>query len=422
MSKKTKAVILAGGLGTRMKSETPKVLHPLRGKPMIERVIDSIRASGIDDVLCIVGHNAEMVKTALKDVKTVMQKKPLGSADALNQAKRHFTNFTGNILVLYGDEPLIRPETLRRLKDQHKKNKNFCTLLSTRMADPTGYGRIVRDDNKNIVKIVEENEATDTERSIDEINVGAYYFKNKGLFSILKEVRNKNKKREYYLTDAIFLMREKNLGVDSVITDDDNEALGVNSRKDLARAEEILRQRILMDIMQKGVTIIDPNSTYIDDEVSIGRDTTIYPYTMIEKDVEIGENCKIGPFARIRPGSRLDDGVEIGNFVEVVRTRIGENTKAKHHTYLGDAVIGKNVNIGAGTITANYDGRGKYVTKIDDGAFIGSGTIFVAPVKVGRNAVTAAGAVVTKNHNVPPNTIVAGIPARRLKKEARDEE
>lgn len=416
MPKDIKAVILAAGLGTRMKSDIPKVLHPLQGRPMIEYVLDAVRSSGIKDIICVVGYKEEMIKKALNGVRSVRQKTPLGSGHALKKTKRFFKNFNGDILVIYGDDPLIKAETLISLIKRHKKNNNSCTLLSVRMEDPTGYGRVVRDDNGDIIKIVEETEASESEKLIKDVNVGVYCFKNNELFPILNGVKNKNEKGEYFLTDVIHLMHNKNLRVDSVVTDDSDEGLGINSRKDLSAAEKIMQKRVLSNLMNEGVTVIDPDSTYIDADVSIGRETIVYPHTVIQGDVKIGKDCRIGPFARIRPGCRLKDNVHIGNFVELVRTKIDKDTKIKHHAYIGDAIIGKRVNIGAGTITANYDGKGKYITRIGDSAFIGSGTIFVAPVKVGRRAITGAGAVLTKNHDVPPNTVVVGIPAKILKK------
>jgi len=415
MTKNIKAVILAAGLGTRMKSDIPKVLHHLHGRPMIDYTLNSVRASGVNDIICVMRQNERTFRGILKDTKIIQQKRPRGSADALNQTKRLLKNFRGDILVLYGDEPLIKPETIRWLIREHKRKKNPCTLLSTRMPNPMGYGRIIRDENDNVVGIVEEAEASVFEKSIDEINVGVYCFKQRVLFPLLKDVKNKNKKREYYLTDIISIMHRKNMKVESIVTPDNNEALGVNSRMDLAAAEKVLQKRITEDLMSNSVTIIDPDTTYISKDVKIGKDTVIYPHTIIEKDVKIGSKCKIGPFARIRSGSVLKDNVEIGNFVELVRTKIDKGTKAKHHAYLGDTVIGKNVNIGAGTVVANYDGKKKYVTRIGDGAFIGSGTILVAPIKIGRYATTGAGAVVTKNHNVPPRSVVVGVPARILK-------
>jgi len=416
MSKKTKAVILAGGLGTRMKSDIPKVLHRLNGRPIIDYVLDAARHAGIKDIICVTGHKADMVKKSLRDVKFVRQKRPLGSADAVKQARKFFKTLSGNLLVLYGDDPLIRPETIKRLKEAHEREKNSCTLLSAHTADPAGYGRILRDARNNITGIVEEVEAPLSQKSITEINAGVYLFDIRKLFTLLADIKNDNKKKEYFLTDVISLMHKNRLKVNSVIVEDADEVLGINTRSDLSTASSMLRKRKLKELMAAGVTIIAPESTYIDGNVTIERDTVIYPYTVIEGPVRIGRDCRIGPFARVRPGCELKDRVEIGNFVEITRTRINKETKVKHHTYLGDAVIGRGVNVGAGTITANYDGNGKYVTKIEDDAFIGSGTILVAPVKVGRNAVTGAGAVVTKKRNVPPNSVVAGIPARLLKR------
>jgi len=416
MSKKTKAVILAGGLGTRMRSDIPKVLHRLNGRPIIDYVLDAARHAGIKDIICVTGHKADMVKKSLRDVKFVRQKRPLGSADAVKQARKFFKTLSGNLLVLYGDDPLIRPETIKRLKEAHEREKNSCTLLSAHTADPAGYGRILRDARNNITGIVEEVEAPLSQKSITEINAGVYLFDIRKLFTLLADIKNDNKKKEYFLTDVISLMHKNRLKVNSVIVEDADEVLGINTRSDLSTASSMLRKRKLKELMAAGVTIIAPESTYIDGNVTIERDTVIYPYTVIEGPVRIGRDCRIGPFARVRPGCELKDRVEIGNFVEITRTRINKETKVKHHTYLGDAVIGRGVNVGAGTITANYDGNGKYVTKIEDDAFIGSGTILVAPVKVGRNAVTGAGAVVTKKRNVPPNSVVAGIPARLLKR------
>ncbi|MBL7068895.1 MAG: bifunctional N-acetylglucosamine-1-phosphate uridyltransferase/glucosamine-1-phosphate acetyltransferase [Candidatus Omnitrophica bacterium] len=415
MTKKTKAVILAGGLGTRMKSDIPKVLHHLNGRPMIDYVLDAANHTGIKDIICVTGHKAGMVKRSLKGIKVVKQKRPLGSADAVKQARKFFKTLSGDLLVLCGDAPLIRPQTIKRLKRVHRKEKNSCTLLSARMADPTGYGRIVRDYENNVAGIVEELETSTSQKSINEINAGVYFFDIKKLFPLLAEIKNDNSKKEYFLTDIISLMHKKRLKVNSVLVDDSDEVFGINTRSDLSTASSILRKRKLKELMDAGVTIVAPESTYIDETVRIERDTIIYPYTVIEGQVRIGRDCRIGPFARIRSGCELKKGVEIGNFVELTRTKIDKDTKIKHHTYLGDAIIGKGVNVGAGTITANYDGKGKYVTKIDDKAFIGSGTILVAPVKVGKNAVTGAGAVVTKKKNVPPNSVVVGIPAKLLK-------
>ncbi len=412
MAKKMKAVILAAGLGTRMKSSAPKVLHHLHGKPMIEYVLDAVRGSGIDDIICVIGHKVDMVKEYIKGAQIAVQSRPLGSGDAINQAREPLKDFTGDIMVLCGDAPLVMPETLRRLRNEHKNENNSCTILTTKMSDPTGYGRIIRD-GQAITGIIEETEASAHEKAVEEVNVGVYCFKSGDLFSLIDQIKGDNAKGEYFLTDIISLFHRKNLKVGSLITGDSDEALGINSRKDLALACKVLQKRSIERLMDRGVTIVDPDSTYIDGGADIGEDTIIRPHTIIEKNVKIGRDCSIGPFARIRPGSELKDGVEIGNFVELVRTRVGSSTRIKHHTYMGDAIIGRDVNIGAGTITANYDGKKKNTTRIGDGAFIGVGTILIAPVNIGKGATTGAGAVVTKNCDVPPGAVVVGVPAKR---------
>lgn len=416
---KMKAVILAGGRGTRMKATLPKVLYPVCGRPMIGYILDAVRSVGIKDIIVVTGYKSELLKDFLKgtkSVRTVKQKKFLGSADALKRAKTLLRGYKGDVLVLYGDDPLIKQETLEKLIDKHEEKNSFLTLLSVILDDPTGYGRIVRDENKKIVKIVEEINLSEVEKTIDEINVGAYCFKSKTLFSLLGEIKNNNPKKEYLLTDIVQLINEAGLGIDSTITDDTDEILGVNSRIELARAEKILTKRICHSFMKKGVTVLDPDTTFVNVGAVIGKETVIHPHTVIEDDVKIGEYCSIGPFARIRKGSRVNDYVEVGNFVELVRTKVDKHSKIKHFSYLGDTVIGKNVNVGAGTITANYDGKNKNITQIEDNAFIGTGTILVAPVKVGKKAVTGAGCVVTKKKNVPAGAVVVGVPAHTLKK------
>jgi len=414
--KDVRALILAGGRGTRMKAAIPKVLYPICGKPMISHVIKTVRSVGIKTICVVTGYKSELLKDALKGVKKVKQKKFLGSADAVSQAKSVFKDYKGDILILYGDDPLVKIDTLKTLIDKHKTEGFTLTLLTAVLTNPTGYGRIVRNDNNEIVKIAEEAEASIFEKAIEEINVGAYCVKSKDLFKFLSQVKNNNEKKEYYLTDIISLMNKAGVKIGSVTTPDTDEALGVNSRIELARAEKILSNRACYAYMLEGVTILDPDSTFIKGDVIIGKETMIHPHAIIEDNVKIGRNCIIGPFSRIRNGSILDDNVEIGNFVELARTKVGKNTKIKHFSYLGDAVIGEGVNIGAGTVTANYDGKNKEETHIKDGAFIGSGSILVAPVKIGKNAVTGAGCVVTKNNDVPPNAVVVGVPAAILKK------
>jgi len=301
------------------------------------------------------------------------------------------------------------------LIEKHKNAGSSATLLTARVKDPSGYGRIIRDDDKKILKIVEDLEASLYEEVIDEINVGTYCFKSGDLFDALSGVAPDNKKKEVFLTDVIGILRNKGRAIESVITDDPDEAEGINDRIDLANVARILKERISRELMASGVTIEDPASTTIYPDVRIGRDTVIGPNTLIENDVIIGKRCRIGPFARIRPDVTIGDEAEVGNFVELVRTSIGDGSRVKHHTYLGDTSVGKNVNIGAGTITANYDGKSKNRTIIEDGSFIGVGSILIAPVTIGKGAVVGAGSVVPKRHNVPAGATVIGIPAKIFK-------
>ncbi len=417
--KDTACIILAAGRGTRMKSPLPKVLHKIGGRTMISHMLEFIKPFSFKPLIIVTGYKGREVAKFCGDAKMVNQKQLLGSADAVMSARNALSKFKGDVVILYGDIPLVKQDTIYDLVAAHKKNSAFCTFLTAKMKDPTGYGRVLRDDNGNIVRIVEEKEASLYDKAIEEINVGAYCFKGQQLFDALKDVENDNKKGEYYLTDIISILRKKNLKVESVGTSGEDEAYGINSKEELARAERILNLRALERFMNDGVTIMDPQNTYIDMNCKIGQDTTIKPFTIIEEDVIIGSGCVIGPFAHLRKGTALSDNVEIGNFVELTRCNIGSRTRIKHHTYVGDAIIGKNVNIGAGTITANYDGKAKNRTVIKDGAFIGSGTIFVAPVAVGKNAVTGAGSVLTKNTSVPDKGVFVGVPARPIKKNKR---
>lgn len=417
MADKTIAsIILAAGRGTRMKSEKPKILHEIAGRPMISYVLDLAKGAGAAKPIVVLGYKHEEVKREIKESNFVIQKNLLGSGDAVNQAKPKLEDFDGDILILCGDIPLIKPETIKELLNVHRNAKSACTILTILLKDPTGYGRIVRNDEGKVVGITEENEASVFEKAIEEINVGAYCYKSKDLFEALSLVKNKNKKGEYFLTDTVSILSKSGKKVETYTTKDTDEIIGINSRIELAKAEAIMQKRILNYLMQEGVTIIDPNTTYVASDSKIGVDTIIYPNTVIESGVRIGEQCKIGPFARIRSKTSIGNKSEIGNFVELNRSEIGEDTKVKHHTYLGDTEVGNSVNIGAGTIVANYDGKVKSKTIIGDHAFIGSGTILIAPVKIGKRAITGAGSVVTKNNDVADGEVVVGIPARVLKK------
>ena len=413
--KKIAAVILAAGRGTRMKSNLPKVLHKLHSRPMLWFMLDSLESSGITKKVLVVSKKDHLVKKAFKNLNTVIQKNPLGSGDALRETKNYFSGFSGNILVACGDTPLISKNTIKALVRKHEKENPSCTMLTAHVSDPTSYGRILRDDSGEVAKIVEEKDLTVYEKAIDEINVGCYIFNAKDLFSYIEKVKINQKKKEYYLTDIIDILKKNNKRVLSITSSNPEEALGINSRVDLSEADGIIKTRVLNSLMENGVTVVDPVSTYVDMEAKIDKDTIIYPNTIIEKNVKVGKSCSLGPFARLREGTEIKDNVTVGNFVELVRTSVLSGTKIKHLTYLGDAKVGKNVNIGAGTITANYDGKNKNTTIIEDEASIGVGSVIIAPVKIGKSATVGAGSVVTKNKNVPPNKTVAGVPAKIIK-------
>lgn len=396
-----------------MKSQVPKVLHPICARPMLEYVLDLARDLKINKVVAVLGYKQQEVRKVLPlGVKIAVQKKLLGTADAVKQALRVLGNFKGTLLVLYGDNPLLKKDTIKKLLKYHIDNNVDATLLSAVLDKPFGYGRIQRDRYSSISGIVEEKDADDFQKDIKEINTGIICFNKQRLAQELKYVRSNNRKKEYYLTDIISLFYKKGYLVDGVKIGDINEALGINSRSELAKANSIMQARINEELMQKGVTIVDPGSTFIGYGVKIGSDTTIYPFTVIERNVKIGKRCQIGPFARIRQNTQLADDVILGNFLEVNRSKISSKTRAKHFCYLADSKIGRKVNIGAGTVIANFDGKNKNTTQIKDGAFIGSDTILIAPIKIGKGAKTGAGSVVARNHNVPDGKIVFGVPAR----------
>ncbi len=415
--KELRTIILAAGKGTRMKSDIPKVLHTVCGKPIIRYVLDIAKTLGSLKTYVVLGHKSSKVKDTLPDYVTVVeQPKMLGTADAVKSAENYFRNYQGDILILCGDTPLLDKATVKRIVQKHKKAKAACTFLTTIVHNPKGYGRVIRDDSGNPVAIREDKDAAGYERDIAEINVGVYCCKSKELFKALKEIKINKKKREFYLTDTIELFFEKGLKVAAVEAEDSFEGLGVNTREDLATAETVLRQRILSEFMLQGVTIVDPQTTYIHADAKIGCDTVIHPFTFIENDVRIGANCLIGPFARLRCGTKIDDKVEIGNFTEISRAKVGSGTFMKHFSFVGDASVGANVNIGAGMVTANFDGRDKHTTKIDDGAFVGSDAILVAPVKIGKKAVVGAGSVVPKGKTIPDGSMAVGVPAKIISK------
>ena len=410
------AIILAAGRGTRMKSSVPKALQTLLSRPLLSFVIKALEDAGVSKKVLVVGYKSEAVKSAFRALPAVTQKRLLGSGDAVKSAKKLFSRFNGTILILYGDTPLISSETIKKLIKKHKKTRASATILTANVADPSGYGRILKDAKGNVREIMEDKDLTPGQRHINAINAGCYCFNKKDLFYALEKLKMNAKKKEYYLTDAIGILRRSGKAITSVLSGDPREAFGVDSKSDLAKTGSIMQKKITESLMAKGVTVVHPGSAFIDRDAKIAGDTVIYPNTVIERGVIVGRNCKIGPFARLRAGTVIGDNVEIGNFVELVRTKVSSGTKIKHLTYLGDARVGRNVNIGAGTITANYDGKNKNKTVIGDAALIGVRAVLVAPVRIGKNAVVGAGSVVTKGKNVPPGKTVVGVPARLLKR------
>lgn len=427
---KVAAVILAAGKGTRMKSEQPKVLHHVCGKTMIKHVCDTVKSLGVARTLVVVGYQADKVKEAAGDaVEYVLQAEQLGTGHAVLQTEAALRDFDGQVLVLYGDTPLLTPETLRNLLSGHIARGSAATILTAELSDPTGYGRIIRRPDGAVAGIVEQKDATPAEAAVREINTGIYCFDSRELFPALHAVRADNTQREYYLTDVIGILGGKGRRVDAVAATNPGETLGINSRRQLAELEAGLRRQIREYWLAEGVTMLDPASTFIDADVSIGADTVLYPFTLLEGGTVIGTDCVIGPqvrisntqvgcgakienavvvdsfiadaatvgpFAYIRPGTVVETGAKVGTFVEVKKSAIGRGSKVPHLSYVGDGVIGKGVNIGAGTIFVNYDSREKHQTVVEDGAFVGCNTNLIAPVTVRRGSYIAAGSTITK--------------------------
>ncbi len=412
--KSLRVIILAAGKGTRMNSDVPKVLHEICGQPILKHVLDVVKRLGSLVIYTIVGYQSQEVKKILSKDKIIAieQKRLLGTADAIGCARASLKNYRGDVLIVCADTPLLRETTLRNLVKAHQQARAACTVLTTVVGSPRGYGRMIRDSNNRVIAIREEKDTTVQERGIKEINAGVYCVDSPELFKALGQVKLNRVKKEFYLTDIIENFVKKNLRVEALQTQDGLEGLGVNTREDLSMAQTILRQRILKKFSEQGVTIVDPATTFIDVNVKIGKDTVIRPFSCIEGNVRIGRRCKIGPFARLRPGTTIADDAEIGNFTEVSRTKIGPRSLMKHFSFLGDTTVGREVNIGAGTVTANFDGKNKNKTIISDNAFIGSDAILIAPVKIGKRAVVGAGSVVTKGKVVPPGGIAVGVPAR----------
>ena len=431
------AVILAAGKGTRMRSKYPKVLHKVGGKPMLQHVIDAATVAGCDDKVVIVGHEAELVEKMVgSQGKIALQAEQLGTGHAVMQTAEALKGFTGTALILCGDTPLLEGEELKKFCEAHKASGAAATVLTAVMDDPFGYGRIVRDEKGNVQAIVEQKDATEAQKAIKEINTGIYCMECPLMFDVLATLTNDNAQGEYYLTDVLEKLNQAGQKVGGVVTEDSDMVMGINSRKQLSVAEGVMRQRIFDKLMDNGVTIMDPASTFIEGSVKIGRDTIIYPYTWLEGTTVIGEDCEIGPNARftnvkigndnhlqfiyghdcevknhvtagpyvhLRPDTVISDGVKIGNYVEVKNSNVGEGTKLPHLTYIGDSDIGSGVNMGCGCITVNYDGKKKHRTIIGDNAFVGCNTNLVAPVTVQANTYIGAGSTITKE--VPENAL-----------------
>ena len=398
------AIVMAAGKGTRMKSKKSKLVQKIYGKEIIKRSVENAQKAGIEDIVAIVGYQKEEIQEVLGNtVKYAMQEEQLGTGHAVMQATQFLEGKKGKVLVLNGDVPLIRPETLKKLVEKSTENKEYATLLTAIYDDPTGYGRIIRDEGGNIKGIVEHKDATEEQKEIKEINAGIYCFDIEELLKALKEIKPNNVQGEYYLTDVIKIMNDKGLKTGAVIVEDNTEILGINDRIQLEILTRILRMRINTEMMRKGVTIEDTNTTYIYDDVEIGMDTVIHPNTTIKSGVTIGEDCEIGPNAYIREGCQIADKVKIGSFVEVKKAIIATGSKVPHLSYMGDCEIGEKCNIGCGTITCNYDGFNKSKTIIGDHSFIGSNTNLVAPVTLGDNTFIAAGSTITED--VPADSL-----------------
>ncbi|WP_288760579.1 bifunctional UDP-N-acetylglucosamine diphosphorylase/glucosamine-1-phosphate N-acetyltransferase GlmU [uncultured Veillonella sp.] len=445
---KVAALVLAAGKGTRMKSRLPKVLHKVGGKAMVERVLDTVTAVGVDRSVVIVGFGGEEVRAYLGDrCEYVTQAEQKGTGHAVREGKPVLGDFDGTIVLMCGDTPLVTEDTIKALLKEHAATGAAATVLTAHMENPTGYGRIIRDEEGKVLRIVEQKDGTPDELAVQEINTGMYAFDSQKLWPCLAQLSDDNAQGELYITDVVGILVNAGERVSAYMTMDEDESLGVNSRVQLAEAERILRNRKLRELMDAGVTIIDPATTYVAPEVVVGSDTILHPGTILEGNTVIGKECEIGPHTRftnvtvgdnnvihftyahdceikngtdigpyvhLRPNTVIGDKVHIGNFVEVKNSIVGEGTKFPHLSYIGDSDVGGGVNIGCGTITVNYDGKIKHRTRIDDGAFVGCNTNLVAPVHVGSYSYIGAGSTITKD--VPDKALAVGR-ARQMIKE-----
>ncbi len=441
------SIILAAGKGTRMNSSLPKVLHRVCGQPLIQHAINAVQQAGIDHPLLVLGYGADQIKAVLgQDIDYVLQSEQLGTGHAVMSARKSLQNGADIILVTSADMPLLTARTLRMLIDMQQKSSAALSMLTVIADDPRGFGRVIRAEDGKVLAIIEEAQASADQLAIKELNAGVYAFNADWLWNALPKIPL-SAKGEYYLTDLVEIAVQQGQLVTALLCDDEIETMGINTRIHLAEAEKAMQARILDDLMLAGVTMIDPASTHIEASVKIGQDTIIQPNTYLRgqtvigrnceigpntiiADCQIGDNCRIlaavmekaivedgvdmGPFVRLRKGAHLGARVHMGNFGEVKESYLGEGTKMGHFSYIGNAIIGKDVNIGAGTITCNYDGVHKHTTVIGDNVFLGSDTMLVAPVNLGENARTGAGAVVT--HDVDAGEVVIGVPARPLRK------
>lgn len=431
-------VILAAGLGKRMKSRLPKMLHTVCGIPMLHSVVNTAKELKPAKIIIIVGEHMDLIKRAIKhnDISFILQREAKGTAHALRCARSALRNFAGIVVVLNGDTPLLNPDTIKRFLAMHKRDKNSISVLTFMAKNPDGYGRVVRGVSGNVLSIVEHKDADSAQKKVEEVNSGVYAINHDAL-DILDEIKINGAKGEYYLTDIVAAASVKGLKISAYCIGTEEEFMGINTREELYRASMLMKKNIIKKWIDKGVNILDADSVYIHPDVSIGKETTIYPNVYLEGHTKIGrrsiiypnvriqnsdigdgvvvkdstviegsrirDRASVGPFARIRPGSEIRPEAMIGNFVEVKKSVIGERTKASHLSYIGDATVGKDVNIGAGTITCNYDGKVKHRTEIKDGVFVGSDSQFIAPVRIGRGAYIGAGSTITED--VPPMSL-----------------